>query len=850
MRFRFALIALVFGSLLSSCSKDPDSNSQTSILIDTTNRFDSSTLAGNLMATALKQQTAADIVFYPSEFLMADKYAVIDDDLTGDMIDNQILPLYDTAGQKDQFQVGTLKGSTIRRFVLNRTLENYRLDLQTAGLEYDIQFIGGLPTIYQINLSHGIPLVDDQYYRVVFSDFKYSDFPGYKYRNGLEQAFRPEEKLVSSKDSLKKFLSEFKRLPLLDEPRAGIRVRTRGVYPEALTVEQIQGISHLSPFMGYQVATSGIITAISKPDEIDGMEVFIQMPDGTGDTDPRTSRALNVALATKRSDLAVGQEIEVLGMVSEVMTFQGMTRTSIQNVDSIRILNKTPVEVKAVLLGNGISGLKIPNEVVSTYRGNLNQKKELNLDEGIDFWESLEGMRVEVPRPTVLGFRGGFTKNDEARSSYITIYVKPDGVSKPELTTSKDGLMSDVMANRFNPEIIRIVDSNIAPNVKTDMLFEAGQKFSYNLTGVIGFQTNTFGDGEFVFYVTSMFNEIGSYNEVTPANEALTAKQRRLDNYNKLFKSTRLLPDEDHLTVASFNVENLAGNRTARIKAVGESFGKYLGCPDILVIPEIQDFNGPDMAGGSSAEQTLINLMGEMPCADKPYYRALNIDPVPMQDGGEPGGNIRVAMIFNSRRVTFEPKGTATALDETTIDDQGRLNQNPGRLYPNDPVFERSRKPLVAEFIFKGQRIVIIGNHFNSKLGDGNLWGAEQPLDFGSEVERSLIASRVHQFAARLMAKDPSANVIIAGDLNAYWNENSLKILAGSQFTNLMTHKDLVPRNDWFTSNYNGSTGAIDHMFVNDKFLAREPEFEIVHLNSIFMNHLSDHDPIIGRFKF
>ncbi len=837
MRFLSILMmsSLAISGLI-ACDKDSDSSGNKAIQIDTQGRFEGSNLAGNLMATAIKETTKADIVFYPSEFLVAEQFAMVDGNLTDEVIQKDILPLYQTTLQKDQFQIGTLRGSEIRDFVLHRTLENYRIDLQTAGLEYDIQFIGGLPTIYQINLAHNQPLVDDQYYRVVISDFEYSNFPGYKYRNGFEQRYRPEPMLISATDSLKKFLAGFKTLPLLDEPRASIRSRTRGVYPTALTIEQIQGVSHLSPFYGYQVITRGIITGISKPEEMEGMEVFIQMPDGTGDNDPRTSRALNVALTTKRSDLAPGQEIEVAGMVTEVLTFQGMTRTSIRNVDVLKIIDKNAQIPAFQLLADGsvIGGrqsLKIPNKFVSTYIGNLNQKQSLNLDEGIDFWESVEGMRVEIITPTVLGFRGGNSKLDEVRRSYLTVYVKPSNVSDPAVATSYEGLQSDVTKNQFNPEVVRIVDSNLSPKVDTGITFAAGQKFEYNLQGIIGFQTNTFGDGEFVLYVTEEFG---------PAQGGVGRPRQ----------PSSLVPDDDHLTVAAFNVENLAGNRPVRLQAVADSFSQYLNCPDIMVIPEIQDFNGPDMEGGSTAEATLVNLMGNLKCADKLYYRALNIDPVPMQDGGEPGGNIRVTMLFNSRRVQFNPKGAATALDETTIDDRGMLNQNPGRLSPNDDAFNRSRKPLIAEFMFKGQRIVVIGNHLNSKLGDGNLWGAQQPLTFDSETDRSAMAKRINQFASRLLEKDPSAHLIIAGDMNAYWNEGSMKILAGSHLQNMMTHPGLLDPKDWFSTNYNGSTGAIDHMFVSKNLLDREPQFEIVHINSVYMNHLSDHDPIIGRFKF
>lgn len=836
MRLQLILASLILGStFLASCEKDPESSGSGALLIDTVGRFEKSNLAGNLMATAIKQETQVDIVFYPSIFLEADKYAIIDSDLTPEIIEERILPLYPNTSEKDQFQVGTLRGSQIREFVINRTLENYRLDMQTAGLEYDIQFIGGLPTIYQINLTHGIPLEDDRYYRVAISDYYYynsATFPGYRYRNNFEQRFLREAEMYSARESLTKFLTGFKTLPLLDEPRALIRTRTRGIYPRALSISEIQGISHVSPYYGYRALTKGILTAVSRPENGIGMELYLQMPDSEDDGDIRTSSAINVYLSTQRSDLVVGQELEIGGLITEIMTYQGMTRTAIREVDSLRIISSdNPLPAFKIVGSKTAESLRIPTKAISTYRGNLNEKKELLLTDAIDFWESLEGMRIKVETPTVVGFRGGLEKFDE-RKSYITVYVKPEGSTDPALESNVGAPIPDPIAKYHNPEVIRIVDSDLAPNVRATNVFNVGDKFSYDLEGIMSYQTNVFGDGEFVLFVTGDFNG--------------TSSIKSLENRPQ----TRLMADEDHLTVAAFNVENLAGNRLTRLQEIAKAISINLKCPDIVVLPEIQDFNGPVMSGGSSAEQTLIGLMGYLNCTDKAYYRALNVDPVSMQDGGEPGGNIRVSMIFNSRRVGFESRGAATAYDETTIDANGNFNQNPGRIYPNDPVFNRSRKPLGAQFTFKGEKVTVIGTHFNSKLGDGNLWGATQPLDFASEDQRSLIAKKINQFVGRLVANDPTMNVIVAGDMNAYWNEASLKVLEGKTLVNLMTHASLLHNNRWYTTNYNGGAGAIDHMFVNGRLLEKSPEYEIIHINSIFMNKVSDHDPLIGRFKF
>ena len=115
------------------------------------------------------------------------------------------------------------------------------------------------------------------------------------------------------------------------------------------------------------------------------------------------------------------------------------------------------------------------------------------------------------------------------------------------------------------------------------------------------------------------------------------------------------------------------------------------------------------------------------------------IDPVNNKDGGQPGGNIRVGFLFDSARVKFSRRGLARALDATTVarDSTGlRLTLNPGRIYPEERSFRGSRKPLVAEFEFNGQRLFIINNHLRSKGGDDRFFGANQPPEFRSEQKR------------------------------------------------------------------------------------------------------------------
>jgi predicted extracellular nuclease len=814
---------LLLGSL--SCVEQANPREDAPILIDTSDRFLGSNLAGNLITTAMQKELEVDIVFYPSDFLPSNGYAILSKDLTEEEIDQQLLPIY-PSGDKDAFRVGTLRGSEIREFILNRSNKFYRVDLQVAGVEYDIQYEGGLPTVYHVTRPHGLPLEDRANYRVAISNEAYfSPFPGYRYGNSFENNFEFEPDIHSAKDLLKRYLLKLRSLPLLDEERANISLNNTGAVEAPLAIPEIQGEAHFSPYRGKIVTTQGVVTAVAEIEE-GGTELYIQTEEDDGN--PLTSNAINVYLPGSRTDLAAGVRIEVTGTVYEVMTAQGLTRTAIREVTGLSILASGLALPDPVLIGPG--GLQVPNAVVSSYRGNINQKPRLNPADGLDFWEALEGMRIRLVRPEVVGFRGGKEKYDDSKR-YLTLYVRPEGASPAEQLSASNGLLINPVANDFNPEVVRISASELAPNVRPEYVFNVGDKFSFDLEGILSFQTNTFGDGEFAMFVTGSFSA--------------TSTLKSLDDRPK----TSLTPDADHVTVATFNVENLSGILTNRIKRMALAVSTNFGCPDVLNLAEIQDNNGIDFGEGSAADLTLGSIIENINCPGSDY-RYLNIDPIPNSDGGEPGGNIRVAMIYNAARVQFERIGNAGPLDETYVLQGGRLNQNPGRLFPNDDAFKGTRKPLVAEFSFKGQKFFVIGVHLNSKLGDSSPWSIEQPVIFRSDFERSKLTGRINRFIADLMAQDPNMKIIVLGDFNAYWHEPSMKILAGDFMQNLMTFGDLVPKNKWYTSNYDGNAAAIDHILVSKGLLGFEPELDIVHLNSDYMDKISDHDALVARFRF
>ncbi len=115
--------------------------------------------------------------------------------------------------------------------------------------------------------------------------------------------------------------------------------------------------------------------------------------------------------------------------------------------------------------------------------------------------------------------------------------------------------------------------------------------------------------------------------------------------------------------MATYNVENLApGDPQAKFDRLGEAIVTHLATPDVVNLEEIQDNTGATDDGVVAADQTLQKFTDAIVAKGGPRYQWRSIDPVNDEDGGQPGGNIRVAFLFNPARVSFvdRPGGTST----------------------------------------------------------------------------------------------------------------------------------------------------------------------------------------------
>ncbi len=580
----------------------------------------------------------------------------------------------------------------------------------------------------------------------------------------------------------------------------------------------IQGSSHISPLFNPSSGTGssvsniqGVVTAVASNG--------FYMQDPAPDNSVSTSDGIFV-FTSSAPGRSVGQMVRVSGQVGEFRSgcsnfacsgdedAVNLTVTQIQNPSVTVISSNNPIPA-ATILGSG--GRIPPNQIISNDAAGGNVENSGTLfdpnQDGLDFYESLEGMRVQVNNAVAIS----------PRTQYGEIWVVGDGGSNASGYSSRGSLT--ISANDFNPERIQIEDG--LPGVTTPTV-NVGANLG-TITGVMSYSFKSFE-----VLSTASINGSGG---TTPETTTITAAS-------------------DTLTVATFNVENLGGNAsTSAFDSRANVIVNNLRSPDIIVLEEIQDNDGATNSSTVDASTTFNTLISRISARGGPTYQFRQINPADDQDGGQPGGNIRVGFLFNPARVSFtdRPGGSATtAVSVSNVSGSPQLSVNPGRVDPNSSAFSSSRKPLVGEFVFNGRKVFLVGVHFNSKGGDQPLMGKFQPPVLSSETQRNQQASAVRSLAQQILSIDPNANVMVLGDINDFQFSNPVNTLKSAGLHALI---ETLPEAERYTYNFEGNAQALDHVLVSNNLRNNLVAYDTVHVNAEFATQVSDHDPSVAAFR-
>ncbi|WUX72076.1 lamin tail domain-containing protein [Streptomyces sp. NBC_01429] len=574
--------------------------------------------------------------------------------------------------------------------------------------------------------------------------------------------------------------------------------------PGELRVHDIQGATRISPYVGKSVTNvPGVVTAVRSTGTSRGFWIQDTKPD----KNPATSEAVFVFTGSTTPQVKVGDSVLVSAKVVEY--YPGGQSSGSQSITELSGPTTTVLSSGNKLPAPEVVNAKtLPDTYAPKVKGLNIEPLALKPDKfALDWFESREGMLLQIGDSRVVG----------ASNSYGETWVttKPKQNATPRGGTVYTGY-DEVNSGRL--KLISLTGDTVTANVGDTLTGPSTGVLDYSNYGGYTLQTTTLGK----------VKSGGLKPEV--------AKKGK----------------DDELSVATYNVENLAPtNAQSKFDRLADGVVTNLASPDVVSLEEIQDNNGNKDDGTVAADQTLAKFTAAIKAKGGPSYEWRSIDPVDKADGGEPGGNIRNVFLFNPKRVSFvdRPGGDATTAVEVVTsgkkDKTVSLSVSPGRINPASDAWKNSRKPLVGEFDFRGQRIFVVGNHFNSKGGDQPTHGVNQPPVLGSETQRLAQAKEVHGFVSDLLAKDKKAKIVVLGDLNDYQFSKPLTTLTkGKVLTDLIS---TLPKNERYSYVYDGNSQTLDHILVSPAI--KKPGYDVVHINAEFADQASDHDPQVVRVK-
>lgn len=604
-----------------------------------------------------------------------------------------------------------------------------------------------------------------------------------------------------------------------------------------LSIMEIQGSSHTSAHNGSNdVETAGIVTQVVS----DGF--FLQDP--AGDGDDTTSDGIFVFTGSAPS-VVVGDAITVIADVNEQF---GVTR--LQNVDSITVASSGN-DVSALITTIGTNSSASHDRLIPTRIVDDNGSSSFDpSNEGRDFYESLEGMLIRVNNVLAVSNTrtyGSDPDGDGIGSSDREVYAVADGGvgassmnSRGGITISADASADNPIAADLNPERL-IINRSWSDDLDHEVM--QGDSLSSEADGsIVGTMHYAFND-----YLVNPSNSVTKDRSSSPLNQEVT----------------EIAASEDRLTVASYNVLNLDINDAdgdedvalGRFAKLADHIVNHGGSPDVIGLQEVQDNDGSSNSGVTSAAATLQALIDAIAAAGGPTYAYLDNTFIGDDtNGGQPGGNIRNAFLYNPDRVDFVPGSLSSVTDASAQQtDAGNA-------------FFDSRMPLAATFLFNGEEVTLINNHFASKGGSDPLFGDTQPPANGGVDQRNAQATEINAYVESLLALDPDANVIVLGDLNEFQFFSPLELLAngGDASTELTNLIELIAdQTDAYSYVFEGNSQLLDHMLVSDALMDTNPLFDIVHLNTGYMyaglngsaidlnlTATSDHDMLLASFDF
>ena len=564
--------------------------------------------------------------------------------------------------------------------------------------------------------------------------------------------------------------------------------------PVEVSIAEIQGTGAASPLVGDDVVTRGVVTAAYPVGGFNGF--YLQTP-GAGT--PEASDAVYVFGSAFVGVVAVGDYVEVTGEVAE---FSGLTEL-LPATDGITVLDESvdaPVAetVLPVAADREIheGELFAPTEdytVTNTY--STNQYGEIGLARGtqplIQPTDVEDAQTGDIAGVEADNADRAVTLDDGASINFLPFgggdnqdiplpYLSPENpirVGAPATFTAPVVLDYRFSTWRFQPQT-QVTASDAGPatfeNTRTDAPEEVG--------GDVRLAT---------FNVLNYFNTTGEAYESASGDTC----SYYTDRDDSRVTVNRCGGDGPRGAAQDDDLERQETKIVAAINALDA---------DIVSLEEIENSVALGEADRDDALSALVDALNDAAGSD-----VWGFVPTPGPEGLpalEDQDVIRTAFIFKPAAIDL------VGASEVLV---------------GSPAFSNAREPLAQAFKLAGgedeDAFTVVVNHFKSK-GSGTNDGTGQG---NANPDRIAQATALNTFAEEFAADRGTEEIFLAGDFNAYTQEDPMQVLYDAGYTNLESD---TPGE--VTYSFSGLSGSLDHVLANDAAVELVTGVDIWNINS------------------
>jgi predicted extracellular nuclease len=561
--------------------------------------------------------------------------------------------------------------------------------------------------------------------------------------------------------------------------------------PVEATIAEIQGTGAASPLVDDPVITEGVVTAAFPTGGFNGF--YIQT--GGADTTPGASDGVFVYEPGFASTIAVGDSVEVEGVVKEFSTLTEVDATKVTELTEplpAAVPNTVLPGTDCALPGDACLTGAALDAAREEYEGEAFQPTApMTVTDSYDFGATSSsffgeigiaaGSDIPLVTPTEV-VDAQDTAGIAVRTAYNTAHlvVLDDGSSVNYWNTANTASGQD--------QPVPWLTADHTVRVGADVTFDEPVVLDYRFGWKLQPQRQVVGEP----------TGLVTFEQDRPAAPAAVGGDLKLATFNVLNYFTTFggdvvgctpYVDRDDNPIATRSCSASNGPRGAWNQVNFErQQAKIVNAintmdADIVSLEELENSKTVD---GANRDEALAALVA-----------ALNADAGTQRWSFVPSPATVPASEDVIRNAFIYDPATVSTVGESEIHDVA--------------AFDNARDPLAQVFKPKGgtaaQAFAVIVNHFKSKgsgVDDGTGQGNANP-------DRVAQAEALTQFASSFAAARGTDKVFLTGDFNAYSMEDPVQVIEAAGYTALKSTDD--PDEESYS--FAGTSGSLDHVFAN-----------------------------------